>query len=696
MRPLLAAFVLLVGITSSEAADCTAVKFQGSVPTCDCPIGSGPTGSLGSRALPVKAGNGYGGAANALVGSLTKANEALAFCSDLLPGYKLAATVKTLPVLCIKTDGYCPGFAGAFPGTDSLVTTGSDTVGFSAVLIERNYVIPAGTSFAKSTVGVACPSNTVVGDTGPFTLDKCIVKDGFYLKQAPGVAQAVVADCPIKKVCPTGIHAAADIATVAAPVDCVGNGGNSVDVDGSFFCPVKTYGTLGTTLAASKAALKGLVICGAGSGVKADEATCSPVVGYYGAPETVGYGTVKTTAAATACPTGITGVKDQTTLALACTSIKAGYTVLAAIPKLTVPGPVTALTAGITACPVDKFCVGEVNKVALVGLSASHATYGAVAKGDGPAADCPLGTGNSVTGASAQGVNAISAGSACIDVLPNYAFKPSVGAADNVITAILLKCKGGEYGCAGKAGFLLDYDLAANTLVAGTGLTATDVRVKVGATKFEANTATAAAGTMIKASCKAGSANTAAGDTIASCLLKPGYYIDESDLNTPKLCPDSLYCSGGGATGTAGGADHCPSGSSLRGLTATDDDARNLENSNIKDCILDKGFYIAAANVNLPVPCPAGFACGGGPAVGTAGGSVICPTGSTNAECVTSSAVTTVNLTPASQPITVTSAPAAAAAAASPDVTVNVPSASSASSNVASFVVLTVAAIVAL
>lgn len=693
MRPLLAAFVLLVGITSSEAADCTAVKFEKSVPTCDCPIGSGPAGSLGSRALPVKAGTGYGGAANADAASLTAANLALKDCTDLLPGYKVTSSANTLPIACVKADGYCPGYVGGFPATDSLVTTGSDTAGYGAVLIKRNYVAPAQT-FAKSTLGKACPDNTVGGDTGPFTLDKCIVTSGFYLKAAPGAAQADVSACPVKKVCPTGIHAAADIATVA-PVNCVGNGGNTAGVDGTFYCPTKTYGTLGTTLAASKAALTGLVVCGAGSAVKADEATCSPVPGFYGAQETVGTGTVKTTAAATACPTGITGLKDKATLKLACTDIKAGYTVLAAIPKQTVPGPVTALTAGITACPVDNFCVGEASKVALEGLAASHATYAAVAKGDGPAAPCPVGTGNSVTGASVQGVNAISDAIACVDVLQNYGFKASVASADNTITAFLLKCKIGQYGCAGKSGFLLDYDLASNTLVAGTGLTATDLRVK--GAKFEANTATAASGTMIQLDCPGGSTNTAAGDTIASCLLNPGQYIDESDLNTPKKCPASLYCPGGGAVGKAGGAESCPAGSSLPkiSLLATTDN-RNVENSNIKDCLLDLGFYIATANVNLPVPCPAGFACGGGTAVGTAGGSVICPTGSTNEDCVTSSMVTTVNLTPASQPITVTNAPAAAAAAASPDVTVNVPSASSASSNVASFVVLTVAAIVAL
>lgn len=694
MRPLLAAFVLLVGITSTEAADCIASKFAGVVPTCDCPIGTGPTGSLGSRALPVTAGNGYGGATDAAAASLVKANTALDLCTDLLPGYKITAGQKTLPAACVKADGYCPGYPGAFPASDSIITTGSDTAGFTTPLVERNLVAGAQT-FAKNLGGKACPTNTVGGDTGPFTLDKCMVTNGFYLAAAPGAAEGSILACPVKKTCPTGVHAAAEIAAVA-PVSCVGAGGNTAGVDGTFFCPTKTYGTLGTTLAASKAALTGLVICGAGSGVKTGtEVSCLPVAGFYGVEETVGTGTVKTTAAKIACPTGITGVAGKATLVLGCTAIKAGYTASVAIPKNTVPGPVTL--TGLIVCPINKFCVGEAAKITFAGLSASFATHTAVAKNDGPAAACPAGTGNSLTGATAQGANAISVGKACVDILPNYGFKKSTGATD-VLATLVQKCVPGEYGCAGKAGLLLDYDEATNTIVTGTGLTATDLRVKAAdITKFEATVATEASGSVVQVGCPAGSTNTAAGDTISSCLLQPGQYIDESALNVPKNCPASLYCTGGGAVGTAGGSQSCPSGSTLPKVSLLDTaDTRNAENSNIKDCLLDAGFHIAPADLNLPVPCPAGYACGGGTAVGTAGGSVICPTGSTNEDCVTSSMVTTVNLTPASQPITVTNA--APAAAASPDVTVtnNVPSASSASSNVASFVVLTVAAIVAL
>jgi len=697
MRPLLAAFVLLVGVTSTEAADCIASKFAGAVPTCDCPVGTGPSGSLGSRALPVKAGNGYGGASDAAAASLVKANLALDFCTDLLPGYKVAAGAAVLPTACVKADGYCIGYPAAFPADYSIITTGSDTDGYTTPVIQAN--LPAGTqTFAQNYGGKVCPTNTVIGDTGPFTLDKCMVTNGFYLAALPtGSDAGSVLVCPVKKTCPTGVHAAAHVATVA-PVVCVGAGGNTAGVEGTFFCPEKTYGTLGTTLAASKAALTGLVVCGAGSGVKTStEISCLPTAGFYGVEETVGTGAVKTTAANTACPTGITGLPNKATLTLACTGIKAGYTTSVAIPVKSVPGPVI-LTA-IIPCPVNKYCAGEASKITISGLSASFATHTAVAKNDGPAVACRDGTGNSVTGATAQGVNAISPGTACVDLLPNYGFKQSASSTA-VLSALVKKCVPGEYGCAGKAGLLLDYTAAKNTIVTGTGITATDLRVKAdGTDAFEAAATCAAAGSFIQVGCPTGSTNTAAGDTISSCLLQPGQYIDESALNVPKSCPASLYCTGGGAVGTAGGSQSCPTGSTLPKVSLVDTvDTRNVENSNIKDCLLDAGFHIAPADLNLPVPCPAGYACGGGNAVGTAGGSVICPTGSTNEDCVTSSMVTTVNLTPASQPITVTNAAPAAAAAASPDVTVtnNIPSASSASSNVASFVVLTVAAIVAL
>jgi len=681
LRALLAAFVLLVGITSTEAVDCSSSLFAGVVTTCDCPIGTGPSGSFG-RALPADA---YGGAANALAASLTSANLALKKCTDLLPGFKMAASTAT-PVACVLADGYCPGYPGAFPATDSIITSGSDTAGFGTPVIKRTYVVPAAT-FIKSTAGKPIPTNMVAG-SGPFTMENVIVTNGFYVNAAAGAGAATAIQCPAKKVCPTGMTVASSLAE-SLPVDCIAGGGNTNLIPGGFICPLGTYGTLGTTLAASKAALTGLVICGAGSGPKADGTTCDVLAGYYGATSAVGTGTPKVTPAQTACPTGITG-NGGASLKLACTAVKPGYTILTNIVKQATAGAVTALTTGITTCADNKFCPGG-GTIAFEGLTSSLATYGAVAK-LAAATKCPTGIGNTLTGATAQGANAVSYATACVDLLENYAIKASVGAT-TAITSLVEKCAAGQYGCGGSAGLFVDYTLATNTLATTTGLTATGSAVVTGANTLAANLASSATGTVVKASCPGQSTNVAAGanDLVSKCLTKPGSYVDYSDLTTTATCPKGQYCPGSHAVGTAGGNLFCPTGS-------TGPSTSSVVNSHISDCTVNDGFYIASGAVNVPVPCLTANICAGGGPVGTAGGSVACPTDSTNTACAAAAAPstsTTVNLTPASQPITVTSTPTVAAAAA-PDVTVTntVPSASSASTTVASMVLMAVSAFV--
>jgi hypothetical protein len=174
--------------------------------------------------------------------------------------------------------------------------------------------------------------------------------------------------------------------------------------------------------------------------------------------------------------------------------------------------------------------------------------------------------------------------------------------------------------------------------------------------------------------CVAGSSTSAVGSTASSActLVAPGYYIDHSALNTPVVCPAGEYCPGGGAIGTVGGDMNCPLGSGISGTTGS------VTNSNINDCIVSAGFYIAASAVNTPVPCPSGYICTGGGAVGTAGGSVACPTGSTNAACLTpavpANTTTTVNGAPVTvSPAAVTVSPAAVTVSpAAQPITVNV------------------------
>ena len=677
MRPLLAAFVLLVGITSTDAALCSATSFGATVTTCDCPLGTAPAGSFES-ALPTGS---YGvPAGNTVAQKRAAANVALGLCKDLLPGYKKTGNDKTMPAACVIGDGYCTGFAGAFAA--NAITSAAGTEGAYTNELTAN-LAPTGagaTLFVKSLAAIACPAGTAnTGQSAPFTIYKCIVTNGKYVSGAAAGTAAVTTQCTAGKVCASGATAGDGIYT---PVSCIG-GGNTVAVVNGFICPAGTYGTLGTTLAASTAALTGKVMCGAGTGPKAGAVTCDVLDGYYGATSAAGV-------AATACPVGITGTAN-TAFKTGCTAIAPGYTVITAIPAQTTFGAITNLLSGVTACAVNKFCAGG-GTVTFVGKSAAAATYAAVAASTGGAAAvaCPAGTGNAVTTA-AQGAAAVSRTKACVDLLEGYAFLPGV-ASTVTIGNLVSKCAANQYGCAGSANLFIDYTPTTVTLATATGLTAAGNAGVKDATDFLAGIASAATGSLVKLSCPGTSKSAASGASISTCLTATGKYVDHNDLNAETTCPVGKYCVGGAPLGTAGGASSCPAGST--GPTTS-----SVTNSNIEDCTVNDGFYIASGAVNVPVPCLTANICAGGGAVGTAGGSVACPTDSKNTACVaavgTPSTATTVNLTPASQPITVTSTPTVAAAAA-PDVTVTntVPSASSASTTVASMVLMAVSAFV--
>jgi len=709
MRALLAAFMLLVGISSTNAALCSASTFAvASLPTCDCPLGTGPAGGLDS-ALPPKTG-GYGaatGTAATAAQQLAAANLALILCTDLLPGYSMAASTVT-PTVCVQTGSpgsYCPGITATFASaTKIVVTVGTDSAGFGTPVLANAYTIVAGqtgasgsgTAIANHNKLPCVAGSTSIGATGLLTTEKCLVTNGKRIASVTTTTLLrVTGACPAGSTCPAGCTLADD-ATTCGATSCIG-GGNADLKLGGFICPLNTYGTLGTTIAASVTSLTGEVSCGAGSAPDDNADLCEPQPGFYGATNVLGL-------AMTACPTGISSVitsawaslANKASLSTVCTALAPGYYIPNDIPRQIHPGTLDALAAGILPCSANMHCPGEIAQFAIKGTSQSAATYAAVAKSTGTNAGikCPAGIGNALT-VSAQGANAVSEVTGCIDLLPGYSF--AALAAGTAVLTLITKCSDSalnNYGCDGSAGLFVDYTAATKSIVAGTGLSVTNnaalttqLVLSSGALTTSMTVAAAGAGSLVLTPCPTGSTNTVDGGPIADCLLKPGYFVDESNLLVPAVCPLGEYCLGGGPIGTAGGALTCPNGSVGRATSA-------VINSAIGDCTVSKGFYIAGSNLNTPVPCPTATACGGGGAVGIAGGSVACPTGSTNEQCIAaSSSTTTVNLTPTSQPITNT-----IAAPAAPDVTVSntVPSASSAASTVASMVVVTVAALVAL
>ena len=225
------------------------------------------------------------------------------------------------------------------------------------------------------------------------------------------------------------------------------------------------------------------------------------------------------------------------------------------------------------------------------------------------------------------------------------------------------------------------------------------------ATAITAAITTAATGTLIALSCPTGSTNTAAGATIASCLVTPGYYIDPSNLNVPAVCAVGEYCPGNGGTylnaagtatatltlavGTAGGGGeyNCPAGSATPGT------APSAQNSALTDCNLLPHFYIPSTAttspaIYVPVACPTGYFCAGGGAIGAAGGSVSC-TGSSNPACATTSVTANsspVSVSPTSQPINLNATP----------VVVNLPASAAPLAAAANSAVLALAALLAL
>jgi len=113
--------------------------------------------------------------------------------------------------------------------------------------------------------------------------------------------------------------------------------------------------------------------------------------------------------------------------------------------------------------------------------------------------------------------------------------------------------------------------------------------------------------------CPTGSASSAGGTSIASCIVSGGYYIPSTAtgnaLNAPVVVPVNYYRAAGGAVGTVSSPQPtaCPTGS---GSTATG-------GQTIASCTVSAGYYISATNLNAPVIVLAGYYRAAGGAVGT-------------------------------------------------------------------------------
>jgi hypothetical protein len=151
------------------------------------------------------------------------------------------------------------------------------------------------------------------------------------------------------------------------------------------------------------------------------------------------------------------------------------------------------------------------------------------------------------------------------------------------------------------------------------------------------STYSAAVGATSCAACPAGSSSeTASGnDAVSTCIVSPGFYISGApDVNTPVACLAGSYCPGAGrvgaasAVGTAGrpltdGITSCPDGSTSTASAVS-----------IANCALLPGWFAAEAAPLVPALCPANAYCAGGGNLGTTGGSLDCPVGSSLAAAV--------------------------------------------------------------
>ena len=586
-----------------------------------------------------------------------------------------------------------------------------------------SFICPLGTysanlnSHSGSTLVAADVANEVVcqaNSVAKSDATTCIAKAGYYgANDATGTTVTYTA-CPTGVTTTLGTNSGTGQTALTGCTDLKAGYGFNAGVTSSTSlaaliapCSTTQYGCGGSAaLFVSGPTTTNLGITAAGSMVLASATTLTAAV------TTAAVTTGSANVIIGSCPSGVTVAGGNTwtsagSLIADCTDLAVGW---AFNPSITSSTNITAL---LTQCTAGSYgCAGKtgvfgtqtaaawgttgltfggtgcgISSATVVGcaITTAAANAGANIKGT-----CPAFATNTFTATSSPtwAATAAAAVSDCTDLVPGYAMSPGVTNSNQDPTVLLDPCTAGTYApiCAGSRGLF-----TANPVIAVANISyypgllsyaSSDLVLLLPAVTgnvFGAfgtdSLANAPNSPLLLNTCPTGSTNAggAAMTSISSCIVKPGYYIDPSALNTPEICPANEYCLGGGAVGTVGGDTVCPTGSV--GLATA-----SALSSSINDCVLSAGFYTTSAAINTPVPCLSGFICAGGAALGTAGGvgSVACPTGSTNAACLAPTApantTTTVNGAPVTvSPAAVTVSPAAVTVTpAAQPITVNV------------------------
>ena len=619
---------------------------SGSAPTA-CPAGSyctgaavaTPTIAAGVLSAAAAANGAFGatacpaGTTNALTGSTSVGALAVdaTVCDDLAPGYAILSiisaqsgagliTALTTGITACAAGYYCPGKA---LGVNAI------TAGTTASTFTWTQVAAIATGNAATGAPQACPP-------------------GFTNVLTGAAAQGVNAKDP------------SSCKDIAAGYTIIGTGiplGSSVSAG-----TLTTSATTGSIASPFLATTNGVSVCPVGS-------FC---VGQAGAIAFTGTGpyswaAVSTSTSIIACPTGTTGtVTTSVSAVLACTDLAAGYAILANIAAQSSVGAVTSLTTGITQCAVGFYCLCKTAIIPITaGTTGSTFTWTAITA---PAAGTTTGAPQACTagfGLSTASSSAVSAATGCNAVAPGYSIPATTAATASITPA---QCAAGS-NCLGLS-------TATGITFSANGISSAAASVTAGSTACPVSITSAAGAT------------TSTGATGCN-LVMPGYFVDASDPNCAhsgcEACQVGEYCPGNGGlylnaagtatatasvvVGTPGGEYNCPAGSATPGTVAS------ATNNALVDCNLQPNFYIpsTATGVALyvPVSCPAGSHCPGGTAIGTAGGALVCPTGSTIPACTATS--TTTNVAAPSVTVAAGVAPAVTVAAgAAPVVNVTV------------------------
>ena len=701
------------------------------VTTTYCPGLAG----LFSGTLPAGTGITGAGTFSTPDGALVLANSIAFQTTTTTNKFTVANSGTVIPLACGGGGGTmvpiaaltaCQSAAGYYLSGSSQTTTTAATTGVactgSGQTPANSFICPAGTYGTALTVAgltgeIACQANSQSNSGG----STCIAKAGYYgANDATGTTVTYTA-CPTGVTTTLGTNSGTGQTALTGCTDLKAGYGFNAGVTSSTSlaaliapCSTTQYGCGGSAaLFVSGPTTTNLGITAAGSMVLASATTLTAAV------TTAAVTTGSANVIIGSCPSGVTVAGGNTwtsagSLIADCTDLAVGW---AFNPSITSSTNITAL---LTQCTAGSYgCAGKTGVFgSLTGLTSGGAlgttgltigssttantalssatavttaiTTAAANAGANIKGTCPAFATNTFTATSSPtwAATAAAAVSDCTDLVPGYAMSPGIVNTNQDPTVLLDPCTAGTYApiCAGSRGLF-----TANPVIAVANISyypgllsyaSSDLVLLLPAVTgnvFGAfgtdSLANAPNSPLLLNTCPTGSTNAggAAMTSISSCIVKPGYYIDPSALNTPEICPANEYCLGGGAVGTVGGDTVCPTGSV--GLATA-----SALSSSINDCVLSAGFYTTSAAINTPVPCLSGFICAGGAALGTAGGvgSVACPTGSTNAACLAPTApantTTTVNGAPVTvSPAAVTVSPAAVTVTpAAQPITVNV------------------------